>query len=68
MTNQEIVKQPYLRLADIMEITKSCRTTASKIKSVATKQYNGYVPFNSHLVKTKAVLAALGLNEQLKPI
>ena len=36
------------------------RTTASKVKSKAIKDYNGYVPYGSQYVKRDAILEMLG--------
>lgn len=59
-----IITNPFMKREDVMKIAKVKEATASKIIKLAKEKFNGYCSWSSYVVRTDAVLQALGLDKE----
>lgn len=61
---RSILSQPTLKVKDIAELENISTGTAQKRMQICKKYYDGKVPMNERMIKTKSYFAYLGYNEE----
>lgn len=59
-----IINKPFLTRPEVMKLARVKESTASSIIGIAKEKFNGYCSWSSYVVRTDAVLQALGLDKE----